>query len=160
MIKVKLRNYLKNALLIERGVFMLIEIETLIKKELESDEEFISSDICVDGYIAKLKKYAYFTYIESCDNLIGFCSYYANDNINKIGFISMVIVAAEYRGKGVAEVLVDSALRLMKLEGMHTCKLEVRCDNFRAIKVYEKLGFKHITDSNKSLNRIYMLKNI
>lgn len=139
---------------------MFAEIETLIKNELECDEEFLSSDISVDGYIAKLKKYAYFTYIESCDNLIGFCSYYANDNINKMGFISMVIVATEYRGKGVAEVLVESALKLMKLEGMHTCKLEVRCDNFRAIKVYEKLGFKLATDSNKSLGRIYMLKKI
>lgn len=139
---------------------MLIEIERLIKRELVRDNNFITDDISVDNYIAKLRKLACFTHIVKDDSLIAFCAYYSNDNVNKVGFISMVIVAPDYRGKGVAEVIIESALKLMKLEGMLTCNLEVRSDNVFAIKLYEKLGFKPILENNKSLGRVCMFKNI
>lgn len=137
---------------------MLLEIKRLLLNEILCDRDFIPRNVTIEDYIAKLHKFACITEVCKSDNVVGFCAFYANDKVNKIGFISMVVVDPAYRGKGVADVVIESALKLMKLEGMHSCKLEVRQENIPALKLYRRLGFNVVPDENKSKDRIYMLK--
>jgi ribosomal protein S18 acetylase RimI-like enzyme len=51
-------------------------------------------------------------------------------------------VLSEYRGKAIVDQLYDHALPLLKAQKIEKCLLEVICENERAIKVYERIGFK------------------
>lgn len=51
-------------------------------------------------------------------------------------------VIKEYRGKSIVDQLYTHALPLMKARGVEKCLLEVICENERAIKVYQRIGFK------------------
>ncbi|WP_037374108.1 GNAT family N-acetyltransferase [Salinimicrobium xinjiangense] len=53
-------------------------------------------------------------------------------------------VLAEYRGKAIVDQLYDHAVPLLKDRKIEKCLLEVICENERAIKVYERIGFKII----------------
>jgi ribosomal protein S18 acetylase RimI-like enzyme len=50
-------------------------------------------------------------------------------------------VAEAFRGNGIGTSLIDTALRAAREKGMHRVELEVRADNARAIKLYQKFGF-------------------
>ncbi|WP_173918106.1 GNAT family N-acetyltransferase [Halobacillus sp. Marseille-Q1614] len=58
----------------------------------------------------------------------------------KVGFIYDLFLRKEYRGKGYARALMDSALRELKLQGMTSVRLVVYAGN-HARALYEKLGF-------------------
>lgn len=57
------------------------------------------------------------------------------------GNIDNVVVAEEFRGKGIAGMLLAELLRRGDAFGLEAYTLEVRVSNMAAIKVYEKLGF-------------------
>ena len=50
-------------------------------------------------------------------------------------------VSPSARGEGVGEVLVNSVLRWSSFSGAKTVRLNVKCDNQRAISLYERQGF-------------------
>ena len=56
------------------------------------------------------------------------------------GDIFALYVLAEYYGRGVGRALTDEAIRL--LGGRRRVRLEVLADNARAIRFYEKYGFR------------------
>lgn len=57
------------------------------------------------------------------------------------GNIDNVVVDEKYRGRGVAQALIQSLLQLGDAEGVEAYTLEVRVSNAPAIHVYEKAGF-------------------
>lgn len=60
----------------------------------------------------------------------------------KIGHIVSVAVREEYRGRGIATALILAILTtLQSVYNVEEVRLEVRTSNYRAIKLYEKLGF-------------------
>jgi len=60
----------------------------------------------------------------------------------KIGHIVSVAVKEEYRGKGIATALLTAALSMLQsIYSVEEVQLEVRVSNYKAIKLYEKLGF-------------------
>lgn len=50
-------------------------------------------------------------------------------------------ILPEYRGKAIVDQLYRHAIPLLKEHGVEKCLLEVICENERAIKVYERIGF-------------------
>jgi ribosomal-protein-alanine N-acetyltransferase len=52
-----------------------------------------------------------------------------------------IAVAAEMRGKGIALMLMECAIRTARDKGADVLALEVRSSNVPAISLYERLGF-------------------
>ena len=70
-------------------------------------------------------------------------------NFKKLGFVKKghvvsVAVIDEHRGKGFGSVLVNEAIKGVKIRQCSELYLEVRCSNNDAVRLYEKLGFSTI----------------
>lgn len=50
-------------------------------------------------------------------------------------------VLPAYRGRAIVDQLYSFAIPLLKEKGIQKCLLEVICENERALKVYERIGF-------------------
>ncbi len=59
----------------------------------------------------------------------------------KNGRIYSLAVDPEFRGRGIAELLVETALDFSRREGLRAVFLEVAVDNAPAISLYRKKGF-------------------
>ncbi len=51
-------------------------------------------------------------------------------------------VLPSYRGQGLVDTLYETGMPKLKERGVERCFLEVICENQRAIKVYERIGFE------------------
>ncbi|KAL2860344.1 acyl-CoA N-acyltransferase [Aspergillus pseudodeflectus] len=71
------------------------------------------------------------------------------------GYIAMLAVSEEYRGKGIATKLVRMAIDAMVERGADEIALETEITNTAAIKLYERLGFLR----SKRLHRYYLNGN-
>ena len=58
------------------------------------------------------------------------------------GVLGMGIIPG-YRDRGLGRKLMLAALESAKTAGMHRVELHAHADNFRAIALYEKVGFVH-----------------
>ena len=70
-------------------------------------------------------------------------------NFKKLGFVKKghvvsIAVIDEHRGKGFGSVLVNEAIKGVKIRQCSELYLEVRCSNNDAVRLYEKLGFSII----------------
>ena len=82
---------------------------------------------------------------------------------NADGELFALYVLAEYHGRGVGRALTDEALRL--LGKRRRVRLEVLADNARAIRFYEKCGFRRsgksrTIDLGAPLEAIEMIKEL
>lgn len=60
-------------------------------------------------------------------------------------YIGFMYVEPEYRGKGIADKILDALKQWSASQRINEIRLEVYVENGRAIKVYEKAGFqKHM----------------
>ncbi|KAE8352872.1 acyl-CoA N-acyltransferase [Aspergillus coremiiformis] len=71
------------------------------------------------------------------------------------GYIAMLAVREEYRGRGIATKLVRMAIDAMIARDADEIALETEITNTAAIKLYERLGFLR----SKSLHRYYLNGN-
>lgn len=106
----------------------------------------------------KFALYAEFVLAYENDDNIGFIAYYANDNIAKTVYITMIAVSPMHRNKGVGGGMLERCIADAIDKEMNIIKLEVGKDNFKAQKFYEKYGF--VVDGETSENTFYMKKMI
>ncbi|GMM58393.1 peptide alpha-N-acetyltransferase [Maudiozyma humilis] len=81
---------------------------------------------------------------ESSDDLpIGciICKSEAHRNSRMRGYIGMLAVQKEYRGRGIAKRLVEHAIDKMVESGCDEIMLETEVENVAALNLYEGLGF-------------------
>ncbi|KAL2223250.1 putative acetyltransferase, GNAT family [Thermoascus aurantiacus ATCC 26904] len=71
------------------------------------------------------------------------------------GYIAMLAVREEYRGRGIATRLVRMAIDAMIERGADEVALETETSNTAAIKLYQRLGFLR----SKRLHRYYLNGN-
>ncbi|KAK2763807.1 N-alpha-acetyltransferase mak3 [Arachnomyces sp. PD_36] len=71
------------------------------------------------------------------------------------GYVAMLAVREEYRGKGIATKLVRKAIDAMIEQDADEIALETEITNTAAIKLYERLGFLR----SKRLHRYYLNGN-
>ena len=67
-------------------------------------------------------------------------------NFKKLGFVKKghvvsIAVIDEHRRKGFGSILVNEAIKGVKIRQCSELYLEVRCSNNDAVRLYEKLGF-------------------
>ena len=70
-------------------------------------------------------------------------------NFKKLGFVKKghivsVAIIDTHRRKGFGSLLVDEAIKGVKIRQCSELYLEVRCSNTDAVRLYEKLGFSII----------------
>ncbi len=105
----------------------------------------------VDEYIEKILSNA--ERLESWEDkeLAGLVAVYCNDFKTHEAFITMVSVMTKYSGKGIAKELLNRTIEYCKSIDFKKIKLEVRKDNSRAIKIYEKFGFREYEQREKTI---------
>lgn len=74
--------------------------------------------------------------VEWCGTIQGIIDAAGNGSIQNIG------VVPAHRGRGLATALIGLALRGFAAEGAQRASLEVTADNWRAVRLYQKLGFR------------------
>lgn len=79
-------------------------------------------------------------------------------NGQKVSWNGGTGVIPDYRGKGIGKELMNACMDLYKQEGVDCLMLEAISENTKAIKLYEKIGYKKTDDlvffvSNESLSR-------
>jgi ribosomal-protein-alanine N-acetyltransferase len=62
--------------------------------------------------------------------------------IGRKGHIIAIAVEPEHRRQGIGRSLMKTVTRILYIRGAEELFLEVRASNIRAIKFYEKLGFR------------------
>ncbi|MEH7884195.1 GNAT family N-acetyltransferase [Bacillus sp. JJ1609] len=102
----------------------------------------------IAAYQNSLEHGAYFLVARTEDDLIGWVlvdrsmDWFTHKDI---GWISDVYVKNEFRNQGVAEVLIEQSLVEFKHLGYDDVRLNVFCFNEKAIRLYEKIGFKDVS---------------
>ncbi|MCW8408143.1 GNAT family N-acetyltransferase [Legionella sp. PATHC035] len=76
------------------------------------------------------------------DQVIGWCDISPLDRpvFAHVGALGIGVLAP-YRGQGIGEQLLSTALQMAKLKGLTRIELTVREHNYAAISLYEKYGF-------------------
>ncbi|KAI9868293.1 MAG: N-alpha-acetyltransferase mak3 [Trichoglossum hirsutum] len=130
---------------------------------LEAIRQIISKDLSEPYSIYVYRYFLYqwgdlcFMALDKDDNLIGVV-------VNKLerhrggpmrGYIAMLAVKRECRGKGIATKLVRMAIDAMIERDADEVALETEITNTAAIKLYERLGFLR----SKRLHRYYLNGN-
>ena len=75
-----------------------------------------------------------------CKTEYGFSSFRRLGFVKK-GHLVSVAVLPEHRKKGIGRVLVDEAIKGIRMKKCVEMYLEVRCSNNDAVRLYERLGF-------------------
>ncbi|WP_196593764.1 ribosomal protein S18-alanine N-acetyltransferase [Pectinatus sottacetonis] len=60
------------------------------------------------------------------------------------GHITNVALIPEYRGKGIASLMIKNIISVVKKRAIDSMTLEVRPSNEKAISLYKKFGFKSV----------------
>lgn len=94
-----------------------------------------------DEYAQKLSQNAEVISMINDGNVIGYLAYYANDQVDYIGYITLIGILPGFQKLGYGQTLIKYCFELMKKSGMKTAKLEVSIDNISAMSFYKKIGF-------------------
>ena len=77
------------------------------------------------------------------EKLVGYIINAVDNHLNHLtAYNTGTGVLAEYRGQAIVDRLYEHALPHLKQREIEKCLLEVICENKRAIKVYERIGFR------------------
>lgn len=110
----------------------------------------------VEAYSEKLFNFAN-VYLAIKDNKhIGLLVFYANRDITS--YLARIVVKRNYQGQGIGEVLLKYFIDYSLNHSFKKMRLEVDKNNFRAINLYNKYGFKVEKEVGKGI--VYMCLNI
>ncbi len=116
-----------------------------------------SSESGLQAFAKKFIEYGNFVITTNNHNeKMGFIAYYANDNVNKKAFISMIAVHPQYREKHVGSSLIDYCFSDCICKGMTSISLEVAKNNLTALYFYTKKGF--IKTAEKTITTFFLKK--
>lgn len=128
------------------------------------DEEYIppiSTTVNLYNYTKKLvNKSNILTVRNHCNDLVGLCAFYCNDNVNKKAFISTIGMLNDYKGEGIGGELLTKTFIVCRKLSMRKVLLEVSLDNKTAFKFYKKNNFKVISRIEKNKNDLWGLMEI
>ena len=102
----------------------------------------LSQRVDIDEYARRIADRAVRMEAWASSNLVGLVAIYVNSGPDGAAFITNVSVIPEFRGRGLAEGLVASALAHAGGLGFQRVELEVGSEAGPAISLYEKLGFQ------------------
>jgi ribosomal protein S18 acetylase RimI-like enzyme len=112
-----------------------------LMSQLINDDSSIFELDDLNTYVNKLIEKACIIIVVEQGVLQGFLAYYANDHVNKVGFISMLIVSPSVWRMGYGRRLVEFSLKDLTLKGFRKCCTEVKENNIKALNLCKRLGF-------------------
>ncbi len=100
-------------------------------------------------YSKRMRKIFYV--IKSQDQVVGYCIYYIKPILSLKGFkkksvIYSISIDKNFRRKGYGEKLIKESVKEMRLNGVYSILLYVNTKNLPAVRLYEKIGFRIITE--------------
>jgi ribosomal protein S18 acetylase RimI-like enzyme len=126
-------------------------------------EPIKSTDEELKEYAGKLAQLSEFVVAKNGEEIVGFIVYYMNDKVDKVGYITLIVVKPDYRKDGIIGALaMGQLLTYARKEGENAgikkVRLEVDKENTHALKLYEKYGCVYMGDaSEKSIYMMYDL---
>jgi len=141
------------------------ENEKIIDFFILNDSEFspsLSSIGSIDSYVRKILDNGHIIICQLDSNIVGVLAIYANNYKTKRSFVTSFLVLSLYRGTDVARKLMSKAFEIAKKNNMEEMLLEVSNDNARAIRFYEKFGFKEeaLKENHTYADSIFMRVSI
>ena len=91
-------------------------------------------------------------------DIVGFASFYCNDRINFISYLTQISVKDTARNKGIGQLLLKKVIEFCHDNNMKFLRLEVYNENIPAIKLYEKNEFYKI--GNATNDSCYMERKL
>ena len=145
--------------IIIKELFSFDEIEQVILAFKDSHFlRAITADDKRKGFIEKHMKFGHIIAEYHSDTPVGFISFYCNDIVNKIGYVSAFALDEKLgflKGKTLMR-LIKSSVDVGLKSDVETVRLEVEKDNTKAIKLYRHFGFKEADLDTDNKNSIYM----
>lgn len=108
-------------------------------------ESYIDVSPYIDKILAHAERFEYWTENE----LVGLAAVYCNDFKSRESFLTMLSVMKKYSKHGIGTELLKQSISYCKDLGFEKMKLEVLAGNEKAIKVYNKFGFKEFGRNDK-----------
>lgn len=104
----------------------------------------ITEKINIDEFLDKIKKNGkvYCAYDEN--EIVGCNYFYANNQKEKIAFITLLAIKKEYRGSGIGSILLDKTIEYCKKQKLKKIQLYTHKNNYTARKFYSKKRFYEI----------------
>lgn len=101
---------------------------------------------------------------EAQDNkIIGMVAGYTKNTVNSLGYISVVGVSKNHRGKHIAVNLLNQFIALAQNEGLDGVHIYTHSTNQTAIKLYKRMGFTIFHEKNElrpdDIHLIYLFNN-
>ena len=132
----------------------------------EIDSDFpvqLSEKIGLEELATKLANNATICTEIQDDKIIGMVAGYTNNTVNNMGYISIVGVLKNHRGKHVASSLITQFLEIAQKGGLDGVHLYTHSTNLTAIKLYETMGFVLYKAKNEprpdDIHFIYLFNN-
>ncbi len=72
--------------------------------------------------------------------------------------IARIVVSKEFQNRGIATQLVNSIIGELKFRGASSVRLSVAIGNIPAFKVYQKIGFEIVGETDMYNNRYYLFE--
>lgn len=113
----------------------------------------LNEKVLISDYVEKILNRGYILVAEENGEIAGINMFYANDDVKKQAWISLICVSEKYRRAGVATSLLKMSEDISLNNGMKYLLLHVHKDNVKAIKAYEKYGF--IRNDSVGANEVY-----
>lgn len=134
------------------------EIEKYINAFLPVFPHLTEKIESLEAYCEKLSKFANFYAGTMNGETFGIAVFYSNNSQSKEGYITLIGLKSEFRGKGLGKALLEKCEQTAKENGMTKMLLEVDNDNASAVSFYKKNGYsqKELTQRNST----YMQKEI
>ena len=134
--------------------------EQLIKLlQIHNLEELgINIKIPIELYVDKIINFSTVIPYFKEGKLMAFISYYNNDSLKDNSFLTMILVAKEFQGKGIGKLLIDSIAQFAKENSSNSLLLNVNRFN-KALIFYQKLGFKIIQEIDIELEHGYLMED-
>lgn len=116
-------------------------IEDLVYAEQKHQNGRFLENIDIERYLLKIKNESEILMHQIEGHCAGFVAFYCNDHNTLEAYITLVLTNPKFRGLKIAKTLLSATLSSIKKRGFKSCTLEVKNENYRAIKLYQELGF-------------------
>lgn len=115
------------------------------------DPPFITRIDSFESFVEKICSQGQFDIAMTRQYLAGIIGYYCNDCVDFNGYISYLAVSSWCRGRGVAAGLIQNCIEFNREVGMRKVKVRADKPNLKAISIYQKCGFRIVSENNKKI---------
>ena len=138
----------------KEDIFEIAKLESVCFEKGAWSEQMLEDSFCLDTFYSLL--------IEEKGEIFA----YLGATVTKWeGEILLVATAPSFRRRGYANKLITCFLNYAHIVGLEKVFLEVRESNFKAISLYEKMGFKqynrrkgYYENTEDAINMVYTVK--